>query len=77
MEVVSAKPCSALNTTWEAAAENCGMQAGKTGGAETSKWENQGAHLTIAKRRQDYSIALTKYFKNIVKLRERKAEKWG
>lgn len=42
---------------------------------KTSKRQSQEAHLTIAIRRQDYSIALTKYFENIVKLRERKAEK--
>lgn len=52
-------------------------EAGKTGGAETSKRESREAHLTIAIRWQDYSIALTKYFENIVKLRERKAEKKG
>lgn len=52
-------------------------EAGKTGRAETSKRESREAHLTIAIRRQDYSIALTKYFENIVKLREGKAEKGG
>lgn len=53
------------------------MQAGKTGEAETRKRETQEAHLTIAIRRKDYSIALTKYFENIIKLRERKAENEG
>lgn len=53
------------------------MQAGKTGEAETSKRESQEPHLTIAIRGQDYSIALTKYFENIVKLRERKAKNEG
>lgn len=52
-------------------------EAGKTGRAETSKRESREAHLTIAIRWPDYSIALTKYFENIVKLRERKAEKKG
>lgn len=41
--------------------------------AETKKRKSEiEAHLTVAIRRQDYSIALTKCFQNTVKLRERR-----
>lgn len=46
----------------------------KAGRAETKKASKQAieAHLTVAIRRKDYSIALTKCFQNTVKLRGRK-----
>lgn len=49
------------------------MQRQKTGRAETKKGKGETeAHLTVAIRRKDYPIALTKCFQNTVKLQERR-----
>lgn len=46
--------------------------------AETKKRKAEiEAHLTVAIRRQDYSIALTKCFQKTVKLRERRNKSGG
>lgn len=53
--------------------ERWNAEADKAHGAETRKGARRTeAHLTVAIRRQDYSIALTKCFQNSIKLRERK-----
>lgn len=44
----------------------------KQAGHKQSQDREVEAHLTVAIRRQDYSIALTKCFQNTVKLRERR-----
>lgn len=69
-----------LNTTRGAAIYSSGMRRKKkkTSRAETKKRNREiEAHLTVAIRRQDYSIALTKCFQNTVKLRERRNKGGG
>lgn len=57
---------------------NAEEEKNKTGRTETKKRNREiEAHLTVAIRRQDYSIALTKCFQNTVKLRERRNKGGG
>lgn len=52
-----------------------GMRGEERAGREERQKKRRGAHLTVAIRREDYSITLTKCFKNTVKLKERKGRK--